>query len=76
MTNIDSQETIFSKKCEYTHTANEERKFPQWNVLCQLTEKKKKRKQILPAIENIAKYVESIFKAILGYKKCQQHVTD
>lgn len=39
-------------------------------------EKKKKRKQILPAIENIAKYVESIFKAVLGYKKCQQHVTD
>lgn len=74
MTNIDSQETIFSKRGEYTHTGNEERKFPQSDLVCQLTEKKKRRKQILSATKELMKYFQSIVKVALGHKKCHQPV--
>jgi len=43
VTNNDSQETSSPKEVN-TNTGNEERKFPHSNLLCQLTEKKKKEK--------------------------------
>lgn len=75
LTNIDSREIIFCKRAEYTLREKQERKFPPSNLLCQPREKKM-RQQIVSATKELMKYFHNILKATLGYKKCQQPVTN